>query len=325
MTTTVSPVFTGIVDTSLMAGIRLNNFGLTEIPKGLGIPGSDQHALTGPTPWTTSGYTVVVIQAGYFVPNETGLHRFRLRKAQNAYPGYINDGPGIDTLEVLLYINGIKHISGKVTNEGDVVVSQDIPNLTANSPVSFVWAGALGIPTGQQNPPYRFTTFLDLEVNGVYRHFDQFQGQFRSVRDLASNPIFNANIVLQTLRSSSTPSFVAPLQDIIDTNILSNNSIATVPCPAIIPSVCTSTANTIAEPYVVPVPVPTKDPEKPVICYPPVIDAPPEVPQVPLPAIVTPPAPVYSGYTISVTGADGKVYDVPAPADRFAKSRYWKN
>ena len=204
---------------------------------------------------------VTCVQTGFFVPTETGSHVFKMQfigPASNAANGcYL-------AVDGTVIINQTSAVPAGFTNSSSI-------SLVAGKGYSFCYAVPIGTPSHLGS---RGINAFYYSVNGGADKLIQ-DNQFYTVTDLNSNPLYNANSILQSLINSATPSYIKPLANVMPTDISSNTSIATVPCPAVVPSISTSVLNTMSNQFHCPVPVPS-----PVTCYrdicvmPPLIDSP---------------------------------------------------
>jgi hypothetical protein len=151
---------------------------------------------------------VSAIQVGYFVPVQTGDHAFRINTGNGCYLA-LNG-------QILLNTN---NFNGWANSANVQLIAGQSYSISISVPI-----GANGI------------TSLLYSFNGGTAQAIQ-NTQIYSTTDMSSNPLYNANAILQSLIVSGTPSYLRPLANIMITNITANNRIATVPCPAIIPSV----------------------------------------------------------------------------------------
>lgn len=206
---------------------------------------------------------VTCIQTGFFVPSQTGSHVFKMQfsgPASNAANGcYL-------AVDGQVIINKTEPVPSGFTNSTPI-------SLVAGESYSFCFSVPMGKPPNEGSQGIAAFWYA---VNGGANQLAQ-DNQFYTVTDLNSNPQYNSNSILQSLISSGTPSYIRPIANIVPTNVTSNNQIATVPCPAIVPSVSTSVINTMGNEFHCPVPVPS-----PVTCYrdicvmPPLVDSPGE-------------------------------------------------
>lgn len=195
---------------------------------------------------------VSAIQVGYFVPVLTGNHAFRILTGNGCY----------------LALNG------------QVLLNTNNFNGWANSANVLLQAGQ----------SYSISISVPVGANGITSLLYSFNGgtaqniqntQIYSTTDISSNPLYNANAILQSLIASGTPAYLLPTANIMPTNITANNRIATVPCPAIIPSV-SGVIKSMENLFLNPVPF-----INPVTCYrdicvmPPLKDPPPPPPPPP--------------------------------------------
>jgi hypothetical protein len=194
---------------------------------------------------------VSAVQSGYFVPTQTGNHAFK-----------INTGNGC-----FLAVNGTALLN--LNNFSGWANSANI-SLIAGQSYSFVLSVPIGAQRGITSIVYSFAGGADQAIQN---------NQIYSATDINSNPIHNSNAILQSLISSGTPAYLLPVANIMPTNITANNRIATVPCPAVIPSTSTGVRQSMENNFHFPCPVQT-----PVTCYrdivvtPPIVDPPPPVP-----------------------------------------------
>lgn len=190
---------------------------------------------------------VSVVQSGYFVPTQTGNHAFK-----------INTGNGC-----FLSVSGTTLLN--LNNFSGWANSANI-SLVAGQSYSFIYSVPIGAQRGITSLVYSFAGGPDQAIQN---------NQIYSATDINSNPIHNSNAILQSLISSGTPAYLLPLANIMPTNLTGNNRIASVPCPAIIPSPSTPVLQSMNNNFHFPCPVQT-----PVTCYrdiivtPPVIDPP---------------------------------------------------
>lgn len=197
--------------------------------------------------------SVAIVQSGFFVPTQTGNHSFK-----------INTGNGC-----FLAVNGTVLLN---TNNFSGWANSANINLVAGQSYSFLYS----VPIVN-----RGVTSLLYSLNGGADQTIQ-NNQIYSTTDINSNPIHNANAILQGLIASRTPAYIGPLANIMPTNITGNNLIATVPNPAIIPSISTPVLQSMDNSFHFPCPVQT-----PVSCYrdivvtPPIIDPPKPPPPAP--------------------------------------------
>jgi len=198
---------------------------------------------------------VACVQTGYFVPTQTGSYVFKI-----LFNGYAGNG-------CFLAINGEVKLDRTTAFTG--WANSTSISLVAGQSYSFCYSVPIG-PKGVDALKYSINGGADQDIQ---------DNQIYTTTDLNSNPLYNANSILQSLISSRTPSYIAPLANIMATNVTANNRIATVPCPAVVPSISTGVLNTMENQFHCPVPVPS-----PVTCYrdicvmPPLKDPPPPPP-----------------------------------------------
>ena len=151
---------------------------------------------------------VSAVQVGYFVPVQTGDHAFRINTGNGCYLA-LNG-------QILLNVN---NFSGWANSANVALVAGRSYSISISVPI-----GANGI------------TSLLYSYNGGTAQAIQ-NTQIYSTTDMSSNPLYNANAILQSLITSATPGYITPIANVLPTNVTANNLIATVPCPAVIPSV----------------------------------------------------------------------------------------
>jgi hypothetical protein len=204
---------------------------------------------------------ITCVQTGFFVPTQTGSYVFKMQfsgPATNAANG------------CFLAVNGTTIINEVGALPSGFKNSSPIP-LTSGESYSFCYS----VPMDRQDASRGIAAFWYSVDDGANQLVQD--NQFYTVTDLNSNPLYNANSILQSLISSGTPSYIKPIANLLPTNVTANNLIATVPCPAIVPSISTSVINTMSNDFHCPVPVPS-----PVTCYrdicvmPPLVDSPGE-------------------------------------------------
>lgn len=191
---------------------------------------------------------VAVVQSGYFVPTQSGNHSFK-----------INTGNGC-----FLSVGGTALLS--TINFSGWANSANI-NLVAGQSYSFVYVVPIGAQRGITSLVYSYAGGPDQAIQN---------NQIYSTTDINSNPIHNSNAVLLSVLASGTPAYLLPFANIMPTNVTANNRIASVPCPAIIPSPSSGVRQSMDNNFHFCLPVQT-----PVTCYrdiivtPPVVDPPP--------------------------------------------------
>lgn len=231
---------------------------------------------------------VSVVQTGYFVPNETGDHQFKIRAGAGAF----------------LAINGVTLIN---TTASTLTTSANI-SLTVGKSYSFVFSASLAT---QGAADMSVQTFVYNVGGGSDKEIQD--NQIYSINDPLSNPLYSANSVLQAMIASQTPAYLNPIANIMPTDISFNNSIATVPCPAIIPSNSNSVLNSMNNAFLYPLPAQT-----PQTCYRDIVIMPPVVDITrPNPTVSQP-----SGTYITTSSAGDFVTD---GTYGYAKSKYWLN
>lgn len=190
---------------------------------------------------------VSVVQTGYFVPSATGNHVFKIRAGAGAF----------------LAINGVTLID---TTASTLTTSSPI-SLTQGKSYSFVFSSSLAT---QGASDMSVQTFVYNVGGGADQEIQD--NQLYSINDPLSNPLYSANTVLQAMIASQTPAYLNPIANIMPTDISFNNSIATVPCPAIIPSNSNSVLNSMNNTFLYPLPAQT-----PQTCYRDIVIMPPVV------------------------------------------------
>jgi len=145
------------------------------------------------------------LQVGFFTPTQNGSHTFNVTSSNGSY--LVIDGQSV------------------INTTGSGTTSNSI-SLTGNQPVSFVYAGPLG-SAGVNGITY--------SVGGGSLQPIQ-NNQISTPTDIHSNPLLSVNTIIATINSSATPGIVKPTANVLPTNILANSSIATVPAPAVFPS-----------------------------------------------------------------------------------------
>lgn len=198
--------------------------------------------------------SVSIVQSGFFVPTQTGNHSFKVNTGNGCYLA-------VDGTVLLNTYN----FSGWA-NSANI-------SLVAGQSYSFLYSVPV-VNKGVTSLVYSFNGGGDQNIQN---------NQIYSTTDINANPIHNANAILQGLIGSRTPNYIRPIANVIPTNITANNLIATVPCPAVIPSISSPVLQSMNNNFHFPCPVQT-----PVSCYrdivvtPPVIDPPrPSEPRVP--------------------------------------------
>lgn len=217
-----------------------------------------------------------VIQAGYFTPTDTGTHTFNVDTSNGAY--LVIDGQVL----VNTYSNG--------------TVSANI-SLTEGQPVSIVYSAPIG--------PENSINSVSYDVNGR-TNLDIQDTQLHTTMDLLSGPFITPTAILSAVLESSTPDCVAPIANIVPTDISSNSLIATVPAPAIVLSVSNVFYDQVLSPgasTIAAVPAPLTGFDSGVTSNTATV-APPTI----LPPIIDPPAPVldidiYGMNSIGIAGS----------------------
>lgn len=187
---------------------------------------------------------ISVLQSGYFTPTLSGDHAFSINSPNGAYMA-IDGQVVIDT----------NNTSGTSTNT--------ITSLVAGQPYSFVYSAPFGA--------FSLTNMINsvsLSVGGGASGPLQ-NTQFSAPTDLVSDPTNNPYIPFAGLFDGSfTPPWVKPIANVLPTNVMSNTNIATVPTPAIVPGITSTTTNSVYNtlPHPMPIVKPAQ-PDSPTIPY----------------------------------------------------------
>ena len=157
-----------------------------------------------------------VVQSGYYTPTQSGDHTFNISSANGSY----------------LAINGETLVESfsNATLQTNTIVS-----LVAGQPYSFVYSVPLGGANNTVNS-------VSVAVNGGTAQTIQ-QNQLTAPYGSFSNPLINPAAFLNGIANSYTPACVFPIANVMPTNVLANNLIATVPGPAIHTSITQDFSN----------------------------------------------------------------------------------
>jgi len=159
-----------------------------------------------------------VIQSGYYTPTQSGDHTFNISSANGSH----------------LTING-KPVVNSFSN--GALQSNTIVSLIAGQPYSFVYS----VPVGGANNTINSIT---VSVGGGAATTIQ-RNQLSAPSGMQGNPLINPLAHFGTLNGSITPYCILPIANVMPTNVLANNLIATVPAPAIHTAVTNGHSNAI--------------------------------------------------------------------------------
>lgn len=159
-----------------------------------------------------------VIQSGYYTPTQSGDHTFSISSANGAH----------------LTVNGKAVINSFSTG---ALQTNTIVSLIAGQPYSFVYS----VPVGGANNTINSIT---VAVGAGAAQTIQ-RNQLTAPSGMMGNPLINPLSHLDTLNGSLTPACILPIANLMPTNVLANNLIATVPGPAILTAITNNHSNAI--------------------------------------------------------------------------------